>query len=117
MKYILLLLISISYAQVPILPIGMGESKIDTFTQEIKFEFEVDDDFVRALNLQYDPEFYNAKCFKAILEFADGWEDIFDVDSICTEIIDVRITVGDKTIDYTAEEFMERLGFIEWLKK
>ena len=37
--------------------------------------------------------------------------NIFDVDSVCKDIIDVRMTIGDKTIDYTAEEFMERLGF------
>ena len=56
-----------------------------------------------------DWDFKAGSCFAIYL--SDGWEDIFDTDSICDEIIEVRMTVGDKTIDYTAEEFLDRLGF------
>ena len=70
MKYILILLISFAFSQVPFVPIGMGETEIDTFAQEIK----ADDDLVRALNLLYDPDFYKPECYKAVLEFSDGWE-------------------------------------------
>ncbi len=52
------------------------------------------------------------QCFKIVWEFEEGWEDMV-IDSTCTETIDVRIKRGGKTIDYTAEEFLKRLGFIE----
>ena len=63
------------------------------------------------LDIPYE-EYIN-RCYKVLWEFQEGWEDVFDNDSVCWEIIDVRITVGDKTIDYTAKEFMERLGFTD----
>ncbi len=56
----------------------------------------------------------DTQCFNTVWEFTEGWERMFDGDSTCKEIIDVRITVGGKTIDYTAEEFMKRLGFKEF---
>ena len=33
-----------------------------------------------------------------------------DINSICTEIVNVRIEYDGKITDYTAEEFLERLG-------
>ncbi len=104
MKYILILLITsfFAFGQVPILPIGMGSEKDTTLTSLTIDNSELD--------------FYPlvAECYKVRLEFKDGWEDFFfDYDSICPDIIDVRITVGNKTIDYTMDEFLERLGFKE----
>ena len=123
MKYILILLISFTFAQV-IAPIGMGEEK-DTFYDDVNIERYLDTGFPvdTILTIETKPlsdlEFYSLEpeCYEIVLDFQDGWEAVFDNDSICPETIDVRVKVGDKTIEYTVEEFMERLGFIEQLKE
>ena len=111
MKYILILLITISFAQVPSITHAFDGEEIDT-TQIGTFDLPMITSETKPL---LDFTFKANECFKInlLIELLENWEETTFNDLICDEIIEVKITVEDKTIDYTAEEFMKRLGFKE----
>ena len=105
MKYILIILMSFIFGQ---------ETKDTTLTEYILQPIESQPLFDFTLQTPA------TECFQILLEFQDGWlENMTDMrDSIiCPNMIDVRIKYEGIIKDYTIEEFLERLGFTEWLEK
>ncbi|KKL69308.1 hypothetical protein LCGC14_2116290 [marine sediment metagenome] len=153
MKYILILLISIVFAQVPSITHAFGQetqeeipvwtcstmtnllSLIEVDTTLKPHEYYIDEEIDTTLTSEYELipikgkplldftlETPADRCFQIYIDFQGGWFENWlnmrdSILAICPNMIDVRIEYEGIIQDYTMEEFLERLGFIEWLKQ